>query len=117
MPNSDEAECLSKWESFGKGYCGPKRTIRSLHYWAKQGGYLETTQTIGAVEGKASPVQDPELLPLPERINLVIQELLKAHLANDPNRIDAAFAEIWKLGVSRERAQERILMLWAEQHG
>lgn len=54
MPNSDEAECLSKWESFGKDHSGPKRTIRSLHYWAKQGGYGEPKRVIKAVDGGAA---------------------------------------------------------------
>lgn len=40
MPNFDEAECLSKWESFGTK-TGSRLTIRSLHHWAKAGGYQE----------------------------------------------------------------------------
>ena len=40
MPNFDEAECLAKWESF-EGYSGSRLTIRSLHHWAKDGGYKE----------------------------------------------------------------------------
>ena len=118
MPNFDEAECLRKWESFDD-YKGGRVTIRSLHHWAKQGGYKELKRkpkAKPAPEAKAAPVEE-ELLPLNERIDAAIAELLDAHLANDAGRIDAAFSEIWKLGVSRDRAQERILMLWAESHG
>lgn len=60
---------------------------------------------------------DDEDLDLAERITIAIEELLEAKLRNDPSDIDAAFAEIWKLGVSRDRAEERILMLWASNHG
>jgi len=41
MPNFDEAECLAKWESFGRGHKGQPATIRTLHYLAKQHGYKE----------------------------------------------------------------------------
>ena len=101
MDNFDEAECLQKWESFATG---TGLTIRSLHHWAKAGGY------------KPMAIDD-DLLPLAERISNRVEELLAAHLTNDASDIDAAFAELYKLGVSRDRAQERILMLWADQHG
>jgi hypothetical protein len=54
---------------------------------------------------------------LAERINAGIEALLQATLANDQGEIDASMSELWRLGVSRERAQERMLMLWAERHG
>ena len=60
---------------------------------------------------------DLDDLPLADRITNGVQELLTAHLSNNASDIDAAFAQLYKLGVSRDRAQERILMLWAEQHG
>ncbi|EDY38293.1 Primase C terminal 2 family [Cyanobium sp. PCC 7001] len=41
MPNFDEAECLEKWSSLGKGHRGRSATIRTLHYLAKAGGYRE----------------------------------------------------------------------------
>ena len=63
------------------------------------------------------PLPDIEDLPLSERITLGVNDLLAAHLENHPSKIDAAFAELFKLGVSRDRSQERILMLWAESHG
>ena len=46
MPNFDEQECLAKWESFGnsKG----SLTIRSLHHWAKQGGYREPKRSVAS---------------------------------------------------------------------
>ena len=117
MPNFDEAECLQKWEGFAD-YKGQPLTIGTLHHYAKKGGYIEpkrqpVTKPQGGVEG----VTDGELLPLSERISNRIQELLDAHLANIPSEIDAAFAELYRLGVARDRAEERILMLWADSHG
>ena len=41
MPNFDEDECLSKWDSFAKSTRGSRLTIASLHHWAKAGGYKE----------------------------------------------------------------------------
>jgi hypothetical protein len=41
MPSFDEAECLQKWESFGKGHKGQPATIRTLYHLAKQHGYKE----------------------------------------------------------------------------
>jgi hypothetical protein len=54
---------------------------------------------------------------LAERINTGVQGLLAATLKDDHNEIDAQFAELYRLGVSRERAEERMLFLWAEGHG
>lgn len=41
MPSFNEAECLEKWDSFGKGHKGRPTTIGTLHYLAKQHGYKE----------------------------------------------------------------------------
>ncbi|MCP9940977.1 AAA family ATPase [Cyanobium sp. ATX 6E8] len=41
MPNFDEAECLAKWKSFGKGHKGQPATIATLCHLAKQYGYRE----------------------------------------------------------------------------
>jgi hypothetical protein len=41
MASFDEAECLAKWESFGKGHKGKPATIATLHFLAKQQGYKE----------------------------------------------------------------------------
>lgn len=41
MPNFDEAECLAKWKSFGKGHKGRPATIATIHHLAKQHGYRE----------------------------------------------------------------------------
>lgn len=41
MHNFDEAEHLTKWQSFGKSTRTSGLTIRSLHHWAKAGGYKE----------------------------------------------------------------------------
>ena len=105
MDNFDESECLQKWRSFAGG---SGLTIRSLHHWAKAGGYVSKAENFD---------DDEELLPLADRISNRVQELLAAHLTNEASNIDAAFAELYKLGVARDRAQERILMLWADQHG
>lgn len=45
MPNFDRGECLKKWESFGKTAPASPLTIRSLHHWAKAGGYQEADKT------------------------------------------------------------------------
>ena len=79
--------------------------------WINQGA------TVDHILKGIGPRVSEEVLPLNERITLAIEELLEAHLANDASKIDAAFAEIWKLGVSRPRAEERLLMLWASRHG
>lgn len=41
MPNFDEAECMAKWSTFGKGHRGRPATIATLHHLAKQYGYRE----------------------------------------------------------------------------
>ncbi len=41
MSNFNEAECLTKWESFGEGRKGRPCTIATLHDLAKAGGYKE----------------------------------------------------------------------------
>ena len=87
MPNFDAQECLDKWESFAGNYKGPKTTIRSLHHWAKQGGYVEPKRS--AVESRPQHIVDEELLPLHERIDNRIKELLDAHLINSASKIDA----------------------------
>ena len=113
MDNFDSDEvCLKKWQSFKERKGG--LSIASLHEWAKAGGYKEPK---AKPSGGAMGDLDEELLPLSERITNRIQELLDAHLANIPSDIDAAFAELYKLGVARDRAEERILMLWADSHG
>jgi hypothetical protein len=57
MPNFDEAECLNKWESFATG-TGSRLTIRSLHHWAKAGGYKEPKRKAPA-KPSAKPVAQP----------------------------------------------------------
>jgi hypothetical protein len=52
-----------------------------------------------------------------QRIDIRVQELLEAQVANDASALDAAFSELYRLGINRERGQERALMLWAEQNG
>lgn len=52
-----------------------------------------------------------------ERITDGVEALLRATLVDDQSEIDASYSELWRLGVSRERSQERMLMLWAERHG
>ena len=41
MAAFDEAECLRKWDSFGKGHRGRPVTIATLHHLATQHGYRE----------------------------------------------------------------------------
>jgi hypothetical protein len=54
---------------------------------------------------------------LAERIAAGVEDLLRATLAEDENAIDAAKTQLFRLGISKERAQERTLRLWAEHHG
>lgn len=77
---------------------------------------LLNQQYESAQTGNGNKPKQIDLLPLNERIDTRIGELLKAHLSNVPSKIDAAFAELYRLGVSRQRAEERILMTWAESH-
>ena len=63
----DAAECLKKWESFGKGYKGRRRTIASLHDTAKQYGYqepkrqrAESKRVPGPNADAAAPAGQPE---------------------------------------------------------
>lgn len=72
---------------------------------------LEQAQTaLRAVEAEREPTTA-------ERITEAVEGLLRATLVDDQSEIDASFSDLWRLGVSRERAQERMLMLWAERHG
>ena len=56
-------------------------------------------------------------LTMAERITEGVEALLRATLADDQSEIDASLSELYRLGVSRERSQERVLMLWAERNG
>lgn len=69
-----------------------------------------------ATRGESPPARAAEPT-LTERIAAGVDALLMATLAEDPNAVDAAMAELYRLGMSRERAQERTLHLWAERHG
>jgi hypothetical protein len=88
--------------------------------WIQSGAALE--EIISGVcswsePDPTSPDADIEDLSLSQRIDIRVQELLAAQVVNDHSALDAAFSELFRLGVSRERAQERALMLWAEQKG
>jgi hypothetical protein len=130
MATFDEAECLAKWPSFGKEHKGRAATIATLHHLAKAGGYRERKRqeqrSAGTDARPGAPVaKDPASPPpsvveeptLAERIEANVDALLAATLADDANEIDAQFAELFRLGVGRDRAQERMLLLWAERHG
>ncbi len=47
----DEAECLAKWQGFGRGHRGRPATIRTLHHLAKQHGYHEPSRRPDPLEG------------------------------------------------------------------
>lgn len=70
LPNFDEAECLSKWESFG-AKTGSRLTIRSLHHWAKDGGYQEPKRAkpqqpvVPLMPAAAETAPQPEALAKP----------------------------------------------------
>lgn len=76
------------------------------------------TSSIGLNEPKGnlkSLVSSNSLLTA-KRIELEIEELLNAKLANNHNKVDAHYCALFKLGLKRERADERVLYLWAERH-
>ncbi|MFQ6538748.1 MULTISPECIES: hypothetical protein [Aphanothece] len=52
-----------------------------------------------------------------ELIQAAVEGLMAATLADDHNQIDAFYASLYRLGVARDRAQERVLFHWAELHG
>ena len=71
---------------------------------------------------KTLRISQPELPSEPEktladRIDEKVQALLSATLAGDLSAIDANSAELYRLGVSRDRAEERVLHQWAEANG
>jgi hypothetical protein len=59
MPNFDEAECLAKWQSFGKGHRGRPATIATLHHLARQHGYHEPRNDLhsAAIAAEAEQLQ------------------------------------------------------------
>lgn len=103
MPNFDEAECLNKWESFN-GYTGNTLSIRSLHHWAKQGGYKEPKRKPAAepkgvaqgIDGEDHDGPTPaELLGLSERLAegrslFSLEGILPAQLADALNIVQAS---------------------------
>lgn len=69
MATFNEAECLAKWESFGKGHKDKPATIATLHHLAKAGGYREPRrQQPGHEEvsrDEAAAVQEEQSRPDP----------------------------------------------------
>ena len=57
MENFDEAECLAKWQSFGKRTAGLV-TIGSLHFWAKGYGYKKEVESGPGCKGTSKNQQD-----------------------------------------------------------
>jgi hypothetical protein len=55
MANFDEAECLAKWQSFGKAHKGRPATIATLHHLAKQHGYQEPRTSRAPNTAPAAP--------------------------------------------------------------
>jgi hypothetical protein len=78
----DEAECLAKWQGFGKGHKGRPATIATLHHLAKQHGYLEPSRRpdplegFGAVDGAVGqqPAPAPEVKARPAVAALTFEE-------------------------------------------
>lgn len=86
--------------------------------WITQGATLNDIHT-GVCDwtDPNSTNHDLDNLTLAQRIAIGVEQLLLAKLDNDPNKIDATLSELYKLGVARDRCEERALMLWAEKHG
>jgi hypothetical protein len=57
MADFDEAECLRKWESFGKGHRGRPATIATLYKLAKAGGYVEPKRSRAKAKAKGKPAR------------------------------------------------------------
>lgn len=60
MANFDEAECLKKWESFGKGHRGRPASIATLHHLAKGYGYREPKRSRKATASATGPQQQQD---------------------------------------------------------
>jgi len=106
MPNFDEEECLKKWESFGSS-SGSRLTIRSLHHWAKNGGYQEPKRSKDA----PPPVEESDETPA-ESIARLINELLDLRLTTNDTWADemATISTLTRgFGVARQDIERRIL--------
>jgi hypothetical protein len=81
MATFNEAECLAKWESFGKGHKGKPATIATLHHLAKTGGYREPRRQQPDPE---ETFEDESVAAPPADAvdRTVAQEQLAAYLAN-----------------------------------
>ena len=79
MPNFDEGEHLTKWQSFQHRADGI--TIRSLHYWAKQGGYQEQKKQYAPLSLGTDPTEqdkggaDAKLLGYTELLDLILESI------------------------------------------
>jgi archaellum biogenesis ATPase FlaH len=139
MPNFDEAECLAKWKSFGKGHKGQPATIATLHHLAKQHGYREprrsrkpdvsqkhqkTHPAAAAGEHMAAQQQEAGASPMGQRSDpdLTYRELLAAALKavrqGDDDAEMAARAEIMARFKRTDAAiTESLFKLLTEQEG
>jgi hypothetical protein len=112
MPNFDEAECLSKWESFGSK-TGSRLTIRSLHHWAKAGGYQEPKRARpqqSVVQEQGADLTDP----LDEWENTLRTLVDPAHPSFEKNIIRrqiraATAASEYPLRVSHDQIRARLI--------
>jgi hypothetical protein len=83
MASFDEAECLAKWESFGKGQRGRPATIRTLHHLAKQHDYKEPRRTRKARKQPAGSPRCTEAAAAPEPAPAVPFRILGWNLKRD----------------------------------
>jgi archaellum biogenesis ATPase FlaH len=68
-PTFDEAECLRKWASFGKGHRGRPASIATLHHLAKGYGYREPKRSRkAAASGDGSQRQQQDADPSPAEV-------------------------------------------------
>lgn len=124
MPNFDEAECLAKWESFGTSN-GSRLTIRSLHHWAKPGGYKEpkrkapdkpVAEPAAQPSGAAQGDQDDEAPDV--AIERLVNELLDLRLTTKDtwSKEMAVISSVTRTyGVQRQDVERRILEALAER--
>ena len=120
--NFDEAECLTKWQSFK----GSGTSIGTLHFLADTlGGFRyrrpreQQQQSPGKHQAATGGTVDPEDLPRDQQIQLLLDQLLDLHLdPTDPwAKQQATRADLWNLGVRGDAIDDRLMYALADRWG
>ena len=87
---------------------------------AKEGYYSSLLKKVlrepFAVDDSGNPVAAPPASKA-EKIKASFEKLLEANLLGDHDLIDASKAELYHMGVSRDRIDARLISIWAKTHG